>query len=67
MKELAMSFDPQTIKPLGLLMYSSIPNALAEIIANSYDSGAKEVNIILLDSDNKNKEIIILDDGCGVF
>ena len=41
-KVLRMSFDPQTIEHLGVKMYSQIPNAVAELIANSYDADAGE-------------------------
>jgi len=33
-----MSFDPHTIEHLGIKMYSNIPNAVAELIANGYTS-----------------------------
>ncbi|GMO61712.1 MAG: hypothetical protein Ta2D_07820 [Rickettsiales bacterium] len=65
-EELTMSFDPHTIEHLGLQMYSSIPVALAELVANSYDALANEVHIILKDSDKDKKEIIVMDDGVGM-
>ena len=37
-QKLEMSFDPQTIEHLGVKMYSQLPNAIAELIANSYDA-----------------------------
>ena len=36
--ELVMSFDPKTIEHLGVKMYSHLPNAIAELIANAYDA-----------------------------
>lgn len=62
---LRMSFDPHTIEHLGVKMYSNIPNALAELVANSYDAEASVVNILLLDQSG-NKSITIEDDGVGM-
>ena len=43
-QKLEMSFDPQTIEHLGVKMYSQLPNAIAELIANSYDAESPEVH-----------------------
>lgn len=64
--ELVMSFDPKTIEHLGIKMYSHLPNAIAELIANSYDACASEVFIHLFDADNENKKIIVQDNGDGM-
>ena len=63
-KELVMEFDPNTIQHLGIKMYSTLPPVIAEIVANSYDADAKEVNIYL--NDTGSLEIIIEDDGHGM-
>ncbi len=65
-KKLVMSFDPRTIEHLGIKMYSRLPNAIAELIANAYDACAKEVIVYLYDSDNDNKSIVIEDNGEGM-
>ena len=57
-KVLKMSFDPATIEHLGIKMYSKLPNAIAELIANSYDADATSVQIKLYDKNDK--KIIIL-------
>ena len=44
-KKLVMRFDPNTIEHLGVKMYSQIPTAIAEMIANSYDADAKKETI----------------------
>lgn len=63
--KLKMSFDPQTIEHLGVKMYSQLPNAIAELIANSYDAESPEVHIIL--TDNKvEKSIAVIDKGVGM-
>ena len=64
-KELIMSFDPKTIEHLGIKMYSQLPNAIAELIANGFDACASEVFIHLLDNE-KGKEIIVSDNGDGM-
>ena len=64
-KVLRMSFDPQTIEHLGVKMYSQIPHAVAELIANSYDADAGDVKVKLYDMGN-DKRIEVVDDGVGM-
>jgi len=64
-RELIMSFDPKTIEHLGIKMYSQLPNAIAELIANAYDACASEVFIHLIDN-NEGKKIIVADNGDGM-
>lgn len=64
-ERLRMSFDPHTIEHLGVKMYSNIPNAIAELIANAYDAEAENVIIELFDKDG-SKSIRITDDGVGM-
>jgi len=64
-EKLRMSFDPHTIEHLGVKMYSNIPNAIAELIANAYDAEAENVHIKLVD-DGNDKTIWIIDDGVGM-
>lgn len=63
---LEMKFDPQTIKHLGLRMYSTLPPALAELVSNSYDADAEHVTITLSERNGKPTEIAIEDDGIGM-
>lgn len=65
-KKLTLKFDPQTIEHLGVKMYSTLPPVLAELVANSYDSGAKNVYITLDDSNKTKKTITVIDDGSGM-
>ncbi len=64
-KKLVMRFDPNTIEHLGVKMYSQIPRAIAELIANSYDADAKKVSIYLFE-DEESKKIVVEDDGAGM-
>lgn len=64
-RKLKMSFDPHTIEHLGVKMYSVLPNAVAELIANAYDAEAKVVNIVLKE-DETEKSISVIDDGVGM-
>ncbi len=64
-QKLIMSFDPQTIEHLGVKMYSQLPNAIAELIANSYDAESPEVHIILTDT-IQEKSIAVVDTGIGM-
>ena len=65
-EKLQLRFDPRTIEHLGIKMYSRLPYALAELVANAYDAGAENVTIDLQDSDSNNKTISISDDGDGM-
>lgn len=64
-KRLTMTFDPKTIEHLGVKMYSTLPPVLAELVANSFDAGAKKVFIDLEDS-GPEKMIKVSDDGSGM-
>ena len=64
-KDLQLKFDPRTIEHLGIKMYSQLPYALAELVANAYDASAEHVIINLYDGDT-DKSIIIQDDGEGM-
>ena len=59
-----MTFEANTIKHLGVKMYSTIPPALAELIANAYDACATEVHIRLFDQGEK--KIVVEDNGVGM-
>lgn len=62
---LKMSFDLHTIEHLGIKMYSRLPNAIAELIANAYDADAHNVFINI--TENKtDRRISVLDDGIGM-
>lgn len=62
---LKMTFDPNTIQHLGIKMYSYLPDAIAELVANAYDACASEVKIKLYDNDS-GKKIIVQDNGDGM-
>lgn len=55
--KLVMRFEAHTIEHLGVKMYSHTPPAIAELIANSYDACAKEVNIRLYSGDQFKIEV----------
>lgn len=61
-----MRFDPQTIKHLGLRMYSTLAPALAELISNSYDADAENVLVTLVERDGSPLSIKVKDDGAGL-
>lgn len=64
-KKLHMSFEPNTIEHLGIKMYSRLPTALAELVANAYDACSPDVEIKLYDEEGK-KGIFIIDKGIGM-
>jgi len=63
-ERLFMTFEANTIKHLGVKMYSNMPPALAELIANAYDACATEVYVRLYDQEEKR--VIVEDNGIGM-
>ncbi|MGV8858041.1 TIGR02391 family protein [Rhodoglobus sp.] len=61
-KSLVLHFDPQTVDHLGARMYSNLPNALAELIANAFDADASKVEIVV----GGDGTIGVVDDGHGM-
>ncbi|MCK8609311.1 TIGR02391 family protein [Agromyces sp. C10] len=59
---LVLRFDPQTVDHLGAKMYSHLPNAVAELVANAYDADASQVNIVI----SADGTVEIRDDGHGM-
>ena len=55
-EKLQLRFDPRTIEHLGIKMYSQLPYALAELVANAYDAGATKVQVKLMDFDPNDKK-----------
>ncbi len=64
-KELTMTFDPRTIEHLGIKMYSRLPNAIAELVANAYDACANKILIRIID-DRDGKKVMVEDNGDGM-
>ncbi len=60
-KEYELNIDVRILELLGPSLYTNIYYVLAELIANSYDAGAKNVYVII-----KDEEIIVEDDGSGM-
>ncbi|MBA4071241.1 MAG: TIGR02391 family protein [Gemmatimonas sp.] len=61
-----MKFDPRTIKHLGVRMYSTLPPAIAEIVANAYDADASLVTITLEEENGAPTGIVVVDNGDGL-
>ncbi|MCU1439123.1 MAG: hypothetical protein JWP85_120 [Rhodoglobus sp.] len=59
---LVLTFDPQTVDHLGSKMYSHLPNAVAELVANAYDADANKVDVVI----GASATISIADDGHGM-
>ncbi len=59
---LTLSFDPRTIEHLGIRMYSHVPNAVAELVANAYDADATRVEVRI----GSDRSITVEDDGHGM-
>lgn len=63
MNRLRLEFDPMTIEHLGLKMYSHLPNAIAELVANAYDADASNVEVVIADDGHA---LAVADDGHGM-
>jgi hypothetical protein len=62
-----MLFDINTIKHLGLQMYSTLPPVIGELVANAWDADAEVVEITVpIDPINTESEIVVWDDGAGM-
>ena len=58
-----IKFDKNTIDHLGIKLYSSFPPVIAELISNSYDADAKNVEIKI---NYDEKVVTVTDDGTGM-
>ena len=58
-----IKFDKNTIDHLGIKLYSSFPPVIAELISNSYDADAENVEIKI----NYDEQVVtVTDDGTGM-
>lgn len=58
-----IKFDKNTIDHLGIKLYSSFPSVIAELISNSYDADAENVEIKI---NYDEKVVTVTDDGTGM-
>ncbi len=52
------------LEELGVKLYNSLPAVLSELVANSWDAGAKTVSI---ETDGNQKTVTVVDDGIGMY
>lgn len=65
-RKLSFKFSGRVIDHLGIQMYQSPVAAIAELVANAWDSDAEEVRIKLPDGISGDAEIAVKDDGIGM-
>lgn len=68
-KEFRIRVLGRLLEHLGVQMYKHRDAAIAELVANAWDAGAKNVWITIpeeADYDQQHSEIILEDDGCGM-
>jgi hypothetical protein len=58
-----LTVDLNVLNHLGFNLYSNVPAVLSEVIANSWDADAENVEIVL---DKTSKKVAITDDGVGM-
>ena len=63
-----MQFDVNTIKHLGLQMYSTLPSVIGELVANGWDANATRVEITVPEGavNESESEITVKDNGLGM-
>lgn len=64
-KDLHLRFDPLTVSHLGSNMYSRMPNAVAELVANAYDADATRI-AVRVNGTGDEQSIVVEDDGHGM-
>jgi hypothetical protein len=68
-KKFQLQILGRTLEHLGVQMYKQRNTAIAELVANCWDAGAKKVNIFIPETSSYNQlssNIIIKDDGYGM-
>ena len=65
-RKLSFKFSGRVIDHLGIQMYQSPVAAIAELVANAWDSDAEEVRIELPGAVSGGAEIVVKDDGLGM-
>jgi uncharacterized protein (TIGR02391 family) len=63
--DLLLKFDSHTIEHLGSNMYSRLPNAVAELVANAYDADATTITVQVIGS-GEDQRIVVEDNGHGM-
>lgn len=63
--DLLLRFDPLTVEHLGSNMYSQLPNAVAELVANAYDADATSI-VVRVNGTGGGQQILVEDDGHGM-
>lgn len=67
--ELRIAILGRTLEHLGVQMYKRREAAIAELVANAWDAGARTVRIRIdgdSDYDKSSSAIVVEDDGCGM-
>jgi hypothetical protein len=65
-EKLYIAFHGRVLEHLGIQMYQSPVNALAEFVANAWDAEAKKVEIFLPENIDGNSVVSVADDGLGM-
>jgi len=65
MNEIGFKISSRLLDHIGLAMYSSLPKAISELVANSYDADSENIYITISETLPKG-EIVIKDDGVGM-
>ena len=63
---LYLSFHGRVLQHLGIQMYQSPVNAIAELVANAWDANAETVDIILPELMGDDAVVVVDDDGHGM-
>lgn len=61
--QFTLEYAPSVIELLGIGLYKQLPQAIEELITNSWDADATKVEVFM---DYKNREIQVVDNGIGM-
>lgn len=61
--QFTLEYAPSVIELLGIGLYKQLPQAIEELITNSWDADATEVKVFM---DYENREIQVTDNGIGM-
>lgn len=65
--EFVMTFEPMTIKHLGLRLYSTLPPVISELVSNAYDAESPKVEVRLPTGPiTADSEVVVRDFGHGL-
>lgn len=64
--KLSLTFHGRVLEHLGLQIYQSAVNSVAEMVANAWDADAERVKVVLPAAIKETETLVVSDDGIGM-